>query len=161
MNCENCKNEHNGYYGSGRFCSSKCARGFSTKSKRAEINKKISSKLKGREGHDKGFKKGHDDRRKILTKEDRLKAVKAKELYRKELYSKLEFINLPMAEKRRIVLREQENKCFECKIDSWLGNPITLELHHIDGDNTNNERTNLMFLCPNCHSQTDSWRRKK
>ena len=36
-NCENCKNEHDGSYGSGRFCSIKCSRGFSTKEKRKEI----------------------------------------------------------------------------------------------------------------------------
>jgi len=41
MNCENCNKEHDGTYGSGRFCSSKCARGFSTKEKRKEINKKL------------------------------------------------------------------------------------------------------------------------
>ncbi len=46
MKCENCSNEHDGSYGSGRFCSSKCAKGFSTKSKRQEINKKVSNKLK-------------------------------------------------------------------------------------------------------------------
>ena len=43
--CENCKCEHNGEYGSGRFCSVKCSRGFSTKSKRKEINEKVSKKL--------------------------------------------------------------------------------------------------------------------
>lgn len=47
MNCENCEKEHDGKYGSGRFCSSKCARGFSTKNKRKEINEKVSKKLKG------------------------------------------------------------------------------------------------------------------
>lgn len=46
MNCENCNGEHDGNYGSGRFCSSKCARGFSTKAKRNEINRKVSIKLK-------------------------------------------------------------------------------------------------------------------
>jgi hypothetical protein len=46
MKCENCKNGHNGNYGSGRFCSSKCARGFSTKVKRKEINEKISNSMK-------------------------------------------------------------------------------------------------------------------
>ncbi len=46
MKCENCGNEHDGSYGSGRFCSSKCARGFSTKAKRKEINEKVSKKLK-------------------------------------------------------------------------------------------------------------------
>lgn len=43
--CENCKNEHTGDYGSGRFCSNKCARGFSTKEKRLEINEKVKLKL--------------------------------------------------------------------------------------------------------------------
>lgn len=48
MFCENCNINHTGIYGSGRFCSAKCARGFSTKNKRAEINQKVSSKLSGR-----------------------------------------------------------------------------------------------------------------
>jgi hypothetical protein len=43
--CENCEKEHDGEYGSGRFCSSKCARGFSTKAKRKEINEKVSLSL--------------------------------------------------------------------------------------------------------------------
>ena len=44
MVCENCGSEHNGSYGSGRFCCEKCARGFSTKEKREEINEKVSKK---------------------------------------------------------------------------------------------------------------------
>lgn len=43
--CENCGNENNGDYGSGRFCSIKCSRGFSTKAKRSEINAKVSKKM--------------------------------------------------------------------------------------------------------------------
>lgn len=46
--CEYCKNEHTGEYTSGRFCSLKCSKGFSTKDKREEINKRISDKLKGK-----------------------------------------------------------------------------------------------------------------
>ena len=42
MICENCNERHIGAYGSGRFCSEKCARAFSTKAKRKEINKKVS-----------------------------------------------------------------------------------------------------------------------
>lgn len=45
--CENCEEEHDGEYGSGRFCSSKCARGFSTKAKREEINEKVKNSLTG------------------------------------------------------------------------------------------------------------------
>jgi len=45
--CEKCGKDHNGLYGSGRFCSEKCARSFSTYEKREEINRKVSQKLKG------------------------------------------------------------------------------------------------------------------
>jgi hypothetical protein len=45
MKCENCESEHDGSYASGRFCSLKCSRGFSTKAKRKEINGKVSKKL--------------------------------------------------------------------------------------------------------------------
>ena len=65
MNCESCKVEHDGNYGSGRFCDAKCARAFSTKSKRKEINDKVSEKLKGRPSHNKGVpgKKHTEDSR--------------------------------------------------------------------------------------------------
>ena len=43
--CELCSKEHYGEYGSGRFCCSKCARAFSTKAKRKEINEKVSKTL--------------------------------------------------------------------------------------------------------------------
>lgn len=45
MFCENCGKEHDGEYGSGRFCNRKCARGFSTKHKRQGINRIVSEKL--------------------------------------------------------------------------------------------------------------------
>ena len=48
MNCLNCQESHSGEYGSGKFCSMKCARSFSTKSKRNEINKKVSVKMTGK-----------------------------------------------------------------------------------------------------------------
>ncbi|NBO56472.1 MAG: hypothetical protein EBU84_18195 [Actinobacteria bacterium] len=43
--CEYCGSDNDGSYGSGRFCSKKCSRGFSTKSKRKEINEKVSKTL--------------------------------------------------------------------------------------------------------------------
>ena len=48
MKCENCNEIIKEKYGSGRFCSCKCARSFSTKKKRLEINQKVSQKIKGR-----------------------------------------------------------------------------------------------------------------
>ena len=46
MICEYCSKEHDGSFATGRFCCIECSRGFSTKSKRKEINEKVSLKLK-------------------------------------------------------------------------------------------------------------------
>lgn len=54
----------------------------------------------------------------------------------------------------------KENKCENCGLTEWLGNSIPLELDHIDGVNTNNTLENLRILCPNCHSQTITYRGK-
>jgi ribosomal protein L44E len=54
-----------------------------------------------------------------------------------------------------------ELKCDECGIEEeWNNKPLSLELDHIDGDKHNNKRTNLRYLCPNCHSQTSTFRVK-
>lgn len=60
--------------------------------------------------------------------------------------------------KRERVLREQCGCCSRCGIAEWLGQPLTLEVDHINGDNADNRRENLEGLCPNCHSQTPTWR---
>lgn len=50
-----------------------------------------------------------------------------------------------------------KNECSVCGLDKWLGNAITLQLDHIDGDRHNNQIENLRLLCPNCHSQTETF----
>lgn len=47
--------------------------------------------------------------------------------------------------------------CSICGIDSWNEKPLSLQLDHIDGDRLNNFIENLRLLCPNCHSQTDTY----
>lgn len=51
--------------------------------------------------------------------------------------------------------------CEICGIMDWNGKPLTLQIHHIDGQHKNYTPENLQILCPNCHSQTDNWGRKK
>lgn len=56
------------------------------------------------------------------------------------------------------ILYEQEEKCNKCDLNMWLGEKLTLELEHKDGNHHNNNRENLELLCPNCHSLTVTWR---
>lgn len=50
--------------------------------------------------------------------------------------------------------------CEICQNDSWLGQPIPLELHHKNGNKEDNSLVNLQILCPNCHALTDNYRGK-
>ena len=199
MICEYCQNDHNGDYGSGRFCSSKCARSFSSNNNRDEINKKISKKLKGnrcikggliklcdygcgkealhqlknkkwccedsynkcisaRNKNSDGIKKAHiDGRVQSFPKNAYLKGHDSFRKNLQEKYDLLEFDEKPFAEKTRIILYEQNYRCAICNIQDWCGQPLTLHLDHIDGNNDNEKRENLRYICPNCHSQTKTY----
>jgi hypothetical protein len=51
-----------------------------------------------------------------------------------------------------------EKKCSECGVGPfWCNKPLTLQLHHINGDSYDNRLENLCILCPNCHTQTDTF----
>ncbi len=51
----------------------------------------------------------------------------------------------------------KQRRCELCGIDTWCGRPLSMALHHINGDGQDNRLENLQLLCPNCHSQTPNF----
>jgi len=164
VKCENCASDHNGEYGSGRFCSVKCARGFSTKENREEINQKVKKSVI-EAAHWKKF----SDEDKLRMSVYGIIGGKIGARIKKENFDKKiqeiylrdwdELVSIYRKDKwKKFLLQEQENKCIICNnINSWNGKILVLQVDHIDGNNRNNKRNNLRMVCPNCHSQTENF----
>lgn len=54
----------------------------------------------------------------------------------------------------------KSNQCEDCGITEWNSKPIAIELDHINGNSKDHRMENLRMLCPNCHSQTETFRAK-
>jgi Zn finger protein HypA/HybF involved in hydrogenase expression len=61
---------------------------------------------------------------------------------------------------RNFIIRERGNCCESCGITEWNGNPISFHIDHINGNRKDNRKENLKVLCPNCHSQTETFASK-
>lgn len=64
--------------------------------------------------------------------------------------------------KKRLVKEGlKEDTCEECGGgNSWNNKPLVIQLDHINGVHSDNRIDNLRLLCPNCHSQTDTFTSK-
>lgn len=136
MLCENCNINHNGIYGSGRFCSKECARSFSTKDKRADINKKVSDKLSIKFN---GITKQQKIQRDIAYKH-------ASFLQRVEVTTLYDLSSRTVAK----ILKRMNLPCSFC---GWHVDNVICDIHHIieKKNGGSNEHTNLSYICPNCH----------
>lgn len=64
------------------------------------------------------------------------------------------------ASRKRHLLKLRGHSCEHCTLTQWNNKPIPIELHHMDGNRTNNVEANLQLLCPNCHAQTSNYKGK-
>jgi hypothetical protein len=51
----------------------------------------------------------------------------------------------------------KRDECEICGLSQWRARPLTLALHHVNGDRNDNRLESLRLLCPNCRSQTDNF----
>ena len=78
-----------------------------------------------------------------------------------EILTEKSYYSSDKLKKRLFKENLKEHKCEICGLSEWNGKELSLELHHINGNPTDNRIENLQILCPNCHSQTDTYRKAK
>lgn len=62
---------------------------------------------------------------------------------------------------RKRLLRERGHRCERCQLSEWMGEPIPIEMDHINGNNQDHREENLRLLCSNCHALTPTFRNKR
>ena len=155
MNCQKCNVEHTGSYGSGKFCSRSCS---NSRIHSEETKRKVSNSLKGKQPWNTGSNLTDEHKEKI--------AHYNKGKIRPRVIDSDAFVensNLARHVIKKRIIRDNllEYKCTCCGIGAiWNDKKLCLQLDHLNGVNNDNRLDNLRFLCPNCHSQTDTYAAK-
>jgi Zn finger protein HypA/HybF involved in hydrogenase expression len=92
-------------------------------------------------------------------KEHYKKFIKPRKFTLEEILVKDSYYQCTHTLKKRLLEKNiLKNKCYECDIGpEWNNKTLSLQLDHIDGERSNNTIDNLRILCPNCHSQTETF----
>ena len=109
-----------------------------------------------------GLKRAYEEGNRLptFTSQDRYKSIQTK-----KQASKINFESskspLLCNKSIKTILSDHYGRggeCEKCGIRDWNSMPLSFELDHIDGNSMNNSIENLQILCPNCHSQTLTFR---
>lgn len=82
-----------------------------------------------------------------------------KKLSHEEVFTQNAKCDRTVLKKHLIQIGRTPNKCEICGMKPiWNGKPLTLTLDHINGINNDNRLNNLRWICPNCDSQTPTYK---
>lgn len=138
--CKHCGNCHSYERRNNKFCGISCATSYNNKLKTKKIYNCINC--------------GID----LLKKSKKYCTVVCQQ--EKQISDKIKNGTVQSRTMKKVLLKVHGEKCWCCGITDWNGKKITFELEHIDGNSTNNSIENLSILCPNCHSQTSTYKAK-
>lgn len=91
---------------------------------------------------------------------DRYRQIKPAQDIQEILVEHSHYVNTNHLRERLLKEGIKEHKCECCGRTEWMGKPISLELHHVNGIKDDLRIENLQILCPNCHAFTDNYRGK-